>query len=294
MRVVDGENGNSNDDSNGMISQQIPNTLNRRAVGRKALSIHTASGVNPSSPITQQPIRRRRRKVVQGRRRLSLGIPLPRRIFTPLLCLPILCCSIVGLLSWFRMHASQLTTTRSSGLRILQADYHYRKNPSQWANEPFRIQYSRSTHRRRQLFHHPLHLRHFEKYIDAQIPDHGGLELRLVEDVSQRGRPREIYHQFDLDLGFLEYTYTTFETDDYHDGYYAFDDDAARNPALTYDDPQYKSNSDSLHQCRRTSWHRLVTLNCNTLHEYDVLGKFRNDESNFVGCVLAVRERHFG
>lgn len=179
-----------------------------------------------------------------------------------------------------------------TGLRLLQTAS--RRSPrrilSKWASQPFDVHFPLPP--KNTILRHPFRprrLHQFERFVDSKTPDHGGLLLRIFEDTQQRGRRREIYHDFALDMGYPHPPPSQEAAgDDYHDGYYAFDDDIVRNPALTYDDPAAVA-ADTKPRCRRTSWHRLLTLNCNTMHEYDVLGRFTTGESKFVGYVHTYR-----
>jgi hypothetical protein len=91
------------------------------------------------------------------------------------------------------------------------------------------------------------------------IPDLGGLLLFVFEE---EGQTRQIYHDFSQDEGQV-YEIPSEGADDLHDYYYAFDDDALRNPLIAYDDENIQDEK----QCRRVSWHRDTLLNCNSFHE---------------------------
>jgi hypothetical protein len=109
------------------------------------------------------------------------------------------------------------------------------------------------------------------------IPDFGGLVVRIPEDKSRRLGTRVIQHEFQHDLIYQNLISGPNE-DDSVEGYYAFDDDNARNPILRYDN--YDLHKDK--RCRRTNWHRTLFNNCLTFHEYDTLTQFRNNELQYV------------
>ena len=97
-------------------------------------------------------------------------------------------------------------------------------------------------------------------------PDFGGIELRIAEDTRFRSKERIIYHDYHANEGYNEMLLAEQQDDDeVIESYYAFDDDAKRNPYVEYDDPDIHSRK----QCRRTSWHRDLPIMCNLLHEFD-------------------------
>ena len=98
-------------------------------------------------------------------------------------------------------------------------------------------------------------------------PDFGGIELRIAEDIRFRSKERTIYHDYHADEGYAEMLMER-DDDEVIESYYAFDDDAKRNPYVEYDDPDIHVRK----QCHRTSWHRDLPIICNSLHEFD----FRN------------------
>jgi len=59
-----------------------------------------------------------------------------------------------------------------------------------------------------------------------------------------------------------------------------FADDAARNPLVAYDDPNIQNEK----QCRRTAWHRDLPINCNVIHEFDILTRFSSGDTKFLGA----------
>jgi hypothetical protein len=111
--------------------------------------------------------------------------------------------------------------------------------------------------------------------------DHGGLDIKILEDEKLRIQRREIFHDFKDDRGYEELINGP-EDDDYVDNYYAFDDDFKRNPLLAWDDQEIHKTK----QCRRTSWHRDLPINCNNLHEFDLEHRFRFGGTKFLRCVL--------
>lgn len=119
---------------------------------------------------------------------------------------------------------------------------------------------------------------------EAMRLDHGGLIIRFPEyDDDEEGRQqqqhkRQIYHNLGADIGH-ELIFNGPEDDDYIEFYYAFDDDAEKNPYNGYDDDSIANEK----KCRRTSWHRTLPINCNMLHEFDVLRQFRSGDAKFVG-----------
>jgi hypothetical protein len=112
----------------------------------------------------------------------------------------------------------------------------------------------------------------------GRIRDTGELSIRILEDEQLRMQARRIYHDFEQDQGY-ELLVSQEEDDDYHDYYYAFDDDTARNPVNAWDDPTIQDEK----HCRRTSWHRDLPINCNSLHEFDVHTRFRLGDARFLG-----------
>lgn len=123
----------------------------------------------------------------------------------------------------------------------------------------------------------PPRLQHEER-IEARHYDHGDLEIKILEDESMRQQRREIYHDFEEDRSYNVLTADDGD-DDMDDFYYAFDDDYKRNPLVGWDDPDIQDEK----QCRRTSWHRDLPIDCNRLHEFDVLGRFRSGGTKYLG-----------
>jgi hypothetical protein len=112
--------------------------------------------------------------------------------------------------------------------------------------------------------------------VKGDKPDHGGLDMRLLADTKQRQERRRIHVDFTLDHGYDDLQP---ETDDWREGYYAFDDDAERSPLVAWEDDTIQNKR----RCRRTSWHRELHPNCNVVHEYDALRLVRNGHSKFAG-----------
>lgn len=118
-------------------------------------------------------------------------------------------------------------------------------------------------------------------------PDFGGIELRIAEDQRYRSQQRVVYHDYHADLGYTDLLAEQRDDDaeEEMESYYAFDDDAKRNPYHEYDDPDIHQHK----QCRRTSWHRDVPLNCNTLHEFDFSYHITSGRTKFLGYVFIDR-----
>jgi len=93
---------------------------------------------------------------------------------------------------------------------------------------------------------------------DRQVPYFGDLFIDIFEEDGMR---RAIYHDFRLDKRKKK----SIDSADV-DQYYAFDDDAKRNPYTEWDDDSIQDRK----RCRRTSWHRDLPINCNTVHEMDL------------------------
>jgi hypothetical protein len=91
---------------------------------------------------------------------------------------------------------------------------------------------------------------------DQWEANYGGLEINLFEE---EGGTRVIYRDFDLEKTKGERSPVKEES---VDGYYAFDDDAKRNP-------YHKRASKKGQRCRRTKFHRRLPVNCNTMYEMD-------------------------
>jgi hypothetical protein len=87
-----------------------------------------------------------------------------------------------------------------------------------------------------------------------------GLELKIMEEIQQR----VMYHDFDVDRSAEARRRSSAQ----HTGesYYAFDDDARRNPYNMYDDNSIAKT----HRCRRTSLHRRNPVSCNPFHELGI------------------------
>lgn len=50
---------------------------------------------------------------------------------------------------------------------------------------------------------------------------------------------------------------------------------------MGWDDPDIQDEK----QCRRTSWHRDLPINCNSVHEYDIYTRFSSGDTKFLGYV---------
>jgi hypothetical protein len=113
--------------------------------------------------------------------------------------------------------------------------------------------------------------------LQTTLPDFGGLVIRIPEDKLKRLDRRVIQHDFQHDLMYRNLISGPDDDDDV-EGYYAFDDDNARNPLLKYDDREIHKTK----RCRRTNWHRILFGNCLIFHEYDALTRFRSNELQYV------------
>ena len=104
----------------------------------------------------------------------------------------------------------------------------------------------------------PLEHREQEEALDT---DYGVLDLRLF---LSDGMKRVLY-KYPRD--YQQHTSSSFDdtSENDIDYYYAFDDDAKRNPYLAYSDESVRHSK----KCRRTSWHRALPINCNAMHEFD-------------------------
>lgn len=100
--------------------------------------------------------------------------------------------------------------------------------------------------------------------LEQQALDFGDLNLRLFADDTYL--QRAIYKDDPPALNGEEEAPLLLQ-DDYDDNYYAFDDDAARNPYVDFDDDVVRTTK----TCRRTAWHRRLPIDCNKLHEFDFL-----------------------
>lgn len=121
---------------------------------------------------------------------------------------------------------------------------------------------------------------------EAKEPDYDGLKIQffmydddgpvrryIFRSYRNEWTYEELQHWDPVTLEFLE------DLQDDVDYYYAFDDDIKRNPLFGYDDDRIQGEK----HCRRTSWHRDLNINCNSLHEFDVQYRFRSGEASFLG-----------
>jgi hypothetical protein len=115
-------------------------------------------------------------------------------------------------------------------------------------------------------FRTPLPLGYWNRKM-SKVKDYDGLEIRTMEAEGMLDQQRRIiYHDPRDDQGYEDLVLLDDEEDmDTVDGYYAFDDDAKRNPLAAWEDDEIQDKK----QCRRTSWHRDLPINCNnvSLHE---------------------------
>jgi hypothetical protein len=127
----------------------------------------------------------------------------------------------------------------------------------------------------RKHLHLPHEMNIYDK-VNGDKPEHGGLNMRLLADTSRRHERRSIYIDFAQDRGYEDLKP---DSDDWREGYYAFDDDVERNPLAMWEDDTIQDKR----RCRRTSWHRELHPNCNVVHEYDALRLIRDGHSKFAG-----------
>ena len=105
--------------------------------------------------------------------------------------------------------------------------------------------------------------------------DYGGLYIDVFEE---DGAARAIYHDFSLDETKAE-RHPRDPEEETVDAYYAYDDDARRNP-YRYQ-PKHSGK-----RCRRTKLHRRSPLNCNSVYELDLFSALRKvGRSQYVGYV---------
>jgi hypothetical protein len=113
---------------------------------------------------------------------------------------------------------------------------------------------------------------------DDDERDFGGLDIRFLEFGTSRDYGRAIYHDSYEDTGYEELWEAT-DDDENVEYYYAFDDDAKRNPLVMYDDPDIHLKK----TCRRTNWHRQLPITCNTIHEFNFQGHVGIGDTKYVG-----------
>jgi hypothetical protein len=109
-------------------------------------------------------------------------------------------------------------------------------------------------------------------------PDFGGIDVRLVEEKSSRQQRRQVLHDFHEDIGYVELLQEA-DDDEEVESYYAYDDDEKRSPYVNWDDPDIHFRK----KCRRNSWYRDLPINCNVLHELDVLDRMRAGDIRYLG-----------
>ena len=121
---------------------------------------------------------------------------------------------------------------------------------------------------------------------EAHKPDYGELDVKFLlyddDGTVRRHIFRSPRNEWSYEM-LQHYDPVTMESledlQDDVDFYYAFDDDYKRNPLIAYTDDKIQDEK----HCRRTSWHRDVLINCNSLHEFDVQHRFRSGEASFLG-----------
>jgi hypothetical protein len=143
---------------------------------------------------------------------------------------------------------------------------------------PTKLRMQKSNVKKPTAFHLPTSSLDEENQLEALRRDLGGLEIHIPEEESLRLQRRTIYHDFEEDE---RYEDLQPEDDDSIDNYYAFDDDYNRNPLMAYDDTEIHKTK----QCRRTTWHRDLPIDCNKLHEFDVETRMRRGDISFLGYV---------
>ena len=94
----------------------------------------------------------------------------------------------------------------------------------------------------------------------SKNPNYGGLTVYMFEEA---GLKRMIVHDPHLDEGKFDRPRPKDDTNDY---YYNLDDDNLRNTYRGWDDDKIYQEK----RCRRTNWHRILPVNCNTFHEFDI------------------------
>jgi hypothetical protein len=125
-----------------------------------------------------------------------------------------------------------------------------------------------------------------DSLLDAMQRDDGGLFIFIPEDETLRLQPRTIFHDFEEDQVYQNLINGP-NDDDWIDNYYAFDDDANRNPYMAYEDADLHKDK----QCRRTKWHRDMPIDCNKMHEFDTETRFRSGDTSFLGYVPRMKMR---
>jgi hypothetical protein len=118
-----------------------------------------------------------------------------------------------------------------------------------------------------------------ERHLSSKGRRHfGGLDIKFPPRGTTSQFARQIYHDFNDEIGYEELLE---EADDDEDPgfYYAFDDDEKRNPLVMWDDPDIHLRK----KCRRTSWHRDVPVNCNGMHEFDFADRVRLGDVKYLG-----------
>lgn len=104
-------------------------------------------------------------------------------------------------------------------------------------------------------------------------PNHGGIHAKALSatDWQRKIAPEEeeMPSRQSVRLGHHRSVHDTV------DDYYAFDDDVKRNPYSSGDESERKF-------CRRTSWHRNLPINCNSLHEFDLMSITADNRMNYL------------
>jgi hypothetical protein len=109
-----------------------------------------------------------------------------------------------------------------------------------------------------------------------RAPDFGDVKnLMIYED---EGMTRVIYRNLQGERGFSADEDKEKSEWGYFDYIYAFDDDYERNPYQLWEDEKLKDEK----ECRRTSWHRRNPIDCNSMHEYDLLEETRRSRTEYL------------
>lgn len=106
----------------------------------------------------------------------------------------------------------------------------------------------------------------------ARKPYYGNLYVDVFEE---EGMKRAIYHDFRLDRRKKDIEVKSKQVE----AYYAFDDDVLRNPLREWDDDTIADKK----RCRRTSWHRDLPIDCNSVHEMDLPTLTLGDRFGYLG-----------
>ena len=120
-----------------------------------------------------------------------------------------------------------------------------------------------------------------EELIEARHLDFGDINVRIVEALNdEQLLPRVVYKDLRAARGFSR------DEEDgksksriWYEYVFAFDDDNLRTPYMVFDDDHIVED----YKCRRVSWHRENRMNCNNVHEIDILSYIGEGESKYLG-----------